>query len=127
MLFYDDQCQLCTGVIDKLRGQIPDQLQGQRSSQSLLFAPLHGPEAQRLRVEQPQFFNKQELPDAALLLVGDHLWSKSEALIRAGWLAGGVWRLAALGWFIPGFLRDWLYDHMARRRHLWPWSRKPIL
>jgi predicted DCC family thiol-disulfide oxidoreductase YuxK len=48
---------------------------------------------------------------------GERLLTRSAAALRVAKYLGGAWRLAAVAGLIPGFLRDALYDMVARHRH----------
>ncbi|MES0490118.1 MAG: DCC1-like thiol-disulfide oxidoreductase family protein [Leptospirales bacterium] len=52
---------------------------------------------------------------------GDHLYTKSEAVIQILRGLGGKYKLAVLLYIIPHRLRDWTYDKVARNRHKLPW------
>ncbi len=55
--------------------------------------------------------------DTMMLLEGNRLSTKSTALIRMAHYMGGVWPLAKLTLIIPRFMRDALYDVLARNRY----------
>ncbi len=61
----------------------------------------------------------EALPDSIVLIdqVGVH--TRSTAALRIARRLGFPWRLAVVGWVIPRFLRDWLYDFIARNRYAW--------
>lgn len=47
----------------------------------------------------------------------EEAFTKSDAVLRANWELGGVWRLGEVGRLLPRALRDWLYDRVARNRY----------
>ena len=47
----------------------------------------------------------------------ERLFTRSTAALRVARYLGGMWRLATVVAIIPRFLRDSLYDSMARHRH----------
>jgi predicted DCC family thiol-disulfide oxidoreductase YuxK len=47
----------------------------------------------------------------------ERLLTRSAAALRVAKYLGGAWRLAGVAGLIPGFLRDSLYDVVARHRH----------
>jgi predicted DCC family thiol-disulfide oxidoreductase YuxK len=59
-----------------------------------------------------------------LLLEDGRVWLKSEASIRIFEQLGFPWSLAAVGRLMPRFLRDRLYDILARNRFRWFGSRE---
>lgn len=53
-----------------------------------------------------------------LLLVENHtLYIKSSAILRVVRQLPFPWPAACVGWLLPRFLRDWLYDRIARNRY----------
>lgn len=42
---------------------------------------------------------------------------KSNAIIEIFWDFGGIWKLAIIGKILPLFLRDKIYDYIARNRY----------
>jgi predicted DCC family thiol-disulfide oxidoreductase YuxK len=58
--------------------------------------------------------------DTALVQTGGRVHARSEAVLRILSALGGGWRLlGGLGRCLPRFLRDAVYDFIARRRHTW--------
>ena len=55
--------------------------------------------------------------DTMMLLEGGRLTIKSTALIRMTRYLGGVWPLAMVALIIPRFIRDVLYDLVAKNRY----------
>jgi predicted DCC family thiol-disulfide oxidoreductase YuxK len=58
-------------------------------------------------------------PESVVLLEGGRLYSHSTAVLRIAGQLGGIWRLAAVGWLLPGRWRDALYRYVARHRYHW--------
>lgn len=109
VLFYDGGCGLChRAVIFALRRD---------QTARFLFAPLGGETYSRLIPTPPQ-----PLPDSLILLEGDRLFLRSGAVLRLLGSFGSGWRvLAILTGVCPKFIRDLLYDLVARfRRQLFP-------
>ncbi|WP_249355747.1 DCC1-like thiol-disulfide oxidoreductase family protein [Chloracidobacterium aggregatum] len=44
----------------------------------------------------------------------EQVFVRSTAALRIAAYLGGWWRWLTLGYVLPGFLRDWLYDAFAR-------------
>lgn len=106
-VYYDGTCGFChRGVLFLLRED--------RDGSALRFAPLQGssfanavPEAQRA-----------DLPDSIVVREpGGVLRVRSDGALLIGGALGGLWRpLAALARLIPRFLRDAVYNGIARVR-----------
>ena len=51
-----------------------------------------------------------------ILLNGQKIYIKSEAILKALQNKGGLWKMAGLFRIIPTFIRDCIYDFIARNR-----------
>jgi len=102
VLFFDGQCPLCSRLVAFM-------LWADRRG-SLRFAPLKGKTAaQWLKGVAP-------LPDSVVLVHQDRVLLRSEALLTALELLGGVWFTVRLFRVIPRGWRDVAYDVVARNR-----------
>lgn len=59
------------------------------------------------------------MPDSVVLLDRTGVYVRSEAVLRIGWLLGGVWRVSVLGYLIPGCIRNACYRGVAANRYRW--------
>lgn len=57
--------------------------------------------------------------DSMMLLEGTRLTMKSTAVIRISKYLGGAWPLCMGALIIPRFIRDILYDVIAKNRYRW--------
>ena len=57
--------------------------------------------------------------DSMMLLEGTRLTTKSTAVIRISKYLGGLWPLCMGALIIPRFIRDILYDVIAKNRYQW--------
>ncbi len=57
--------------------------------------------------------------DSMMLLEGERLTTKSTAVIRISKYLGGAWPLCMIMLIIPRFIRDFLYDVVAKNRYRW--------
>ena len=105
LIFYDGRCGLChRGVRFALRRD-----DGSRFA----FAPLQG----STFLEQIPAARRAGLPDSLLILHGDQLLVKSEAVLHLLEQLGGGWQFAArLARLLPLAFRDGLYERVARNR-----------
>jgi predicted DCC family thiol-disulfide oxidoreductase YuxK len=76
------------------------------------YAPLQGEAA------------KAHLPESVsaglrsvVLWTQGQYFEKSDAILMIFPQLGGVWRVFRLGWILPRFFRDWIYDFVARNRY----------
>jgi predicted DCC family thiol-disulfide oxidoreductase YuxK len=59
-------------------------------------------------------------PTASVYLIeGNNTYTKSTAVLRILRLLGGVWRVLYIFALIPRFMRDGIYDFIARHRYGW--------
>ena len=65
-----------------------------------------------------EFWDTETPPvDSILLIEGDMVYAKSEAVLRIGWRLAGSWRWVWWLRWVPRSLRDALYDEFARHRY----------
>lgn len=58
-------------------------------------------------------------PDTIVLIQNDRVYVKSAAALRIARRLTFPWPLLSLVWVLPGPVRDWAYDVVARRRYRW--------
>ena len=105
-LLYDGHCGLCSGVVQTL-------LRIDRRG-LFRFAPLQSAFA-KTRLAAAGL--DPAALDTVVLVEGDRVSVKSEAVLRIARLLGGPWRLLAVGWVLPKGARDAVYDWVARHRY----------
>ena len=105
VLFFDGTCVLCSRAVRLLAPAL--------RKRKVLLAPLSGSTA------SAQLHTARELPDSIVLLNHGNLYVQSEAVLRTLALIGGVWCLASPIRLVPKFLRDHLYEWIARNRYRW--------
>ena len=59
----------------------------------------------------------QEEGSTIVLRVGNRSYEKSGAILRIFYMLGGVWSIFAVFFILPPFMRDFLYDYIARNRY----------
>jgi predicted DCC family thiol-disulfide oxidoreductase YuxK len=107
ILFYDGYCGLCHRAVQFV-------LREDNQGRAFRFAPLQG-----------ETFKKsiggavrETLPDSLVVMAADGvLYIRSEAFLRILRRLGGGWKvLAGALSVVPGWLRDFVYDFVARVR-----------
>jgi predicted DCC family thiol-disulfide oxidoreductase YuxK len=106
VLFYDDRCGFCSATVRFVLKH--------ETAHDLRFASVHGPLAARVLGSAG--------PGSADSVVWydpmDHsVRVRSDATLEIARYLGGAWRVAAIGGVVPRFIRDGLYDLVARHRH----------
>ena len=115
IVFYDGYCGLCDRFVSFLVREDRDH--------HLYFAPLQG-EAARLRLPadlRPSGNEGSEVGElkTVVLLNSDGIHTRSDAALLAITRLGGVWSAARILLWIPRFIRDAVYDFVARHRYRW--------
>jgi predicted DCC family thiol-disulfide oxidoreductase YuxK len=57
--------------------------------------------------------------DSLVLIEGDKVYLRSEAALRTAKNLGGIWSLAYGLMLVPAFIRDGVYNWIARNRYHW--------
>ena len=106
IVFFDGVCNLCQGSVRYL---IKHDKKG-----VLKFASLQGNYAK-------DFVNETEIQSMQSILFfdGKMLYKKSTAVLKLSRLLGGWHQLLLLGYILPRFIRDRLYNIVAKNRYRW--------
>jgi predicted DCC family thiol-disulfide oxidoreductase YuxK len=106
IVFFDGVCNLCQGSVRYL---IKHDKKG-----VLKFASLQGNYAK-------DFVNETEIQSMQSIIFfdGKILYKKSTAVLKLSRLLGGWHQLLLLGYILPRFIRDWLYNIVAKNRYRW--------
>lgn len=107
-MFFDADCLLCNNGVQFI-------LRHERQPR-LSFAPINGQTWQKMFGA----LSTSEPPQTVVLVDGSGVHTKSKAVLRTQRHMGGAWKwLGALGTVVPSFVRDFLYDIIARNRYKW--------
>lgn len=106
IVFFDGVCNLCQGSVRYL---IKHDKKG-----VLKFASLQGNYAK-------DFVNETKIQSMQSILFfdGKMLYKKSTAVLKLSRLLGGWHQLLLLGYILPRFVRDWIYNIVAKNRYRW--------
>ena len=112
VIFYDGVCALCHFAVRFLIARDRDGV--------LRFAPLQGETFAAFCAATP----RQDGLDSVIYVrrygSGEaRVFVRSEAILQALRDIGGFWRVVSWARIIPRFMRDGLYDLIARRRYGW--------
>ena len=106
VIYFDGYCGLCNGFVDFVLAR--------DRARRFRFAPLQGTTA-RARFGDPGDVD----PTTILLEEEGTVFQRSTAALRIITALGGIWRLAGLLRLVPRFIRDAVYDWIARNRYGW--------
>ncbi len=105
IVFFDGVCGLCNHLVDFI-------LRKDREGR-ILLAPLQGETAQ----ERLPPGDRQNV-DTIVMLIDDHSYRRSSAIVRILWQLGGVWSfLGSLLWLVPLPLRNLGYRLVSSCRY----------
>ncbi len=108
IVLFDGVCNLCNQSVDFIV---------QRDKKDVFkFASLQSEFAQNLLKPFP--IDAQKL-DSVLLVKGGKLYQKSSAALQIARQLGGGWRLMYGFIIVPRFLRDFVYNIIAKNRYRW--------
>jgi predicted DCC family thiol-disulfide oxidoreductase YuxK len=108
VVLFDGVCNLCNGAVRFL-------VKIDRKK-FLRFSALQGRFAAQLKAHKlPDYQNAESI----LLYHNGDLYTHSDAVLKICDLLGGGWRMLYLLRFVPGGLRDRLYQLIARNRYRW--------
>lgn len=105
ILFYDGDCALCNRVVTFILNHEKDS--------KILFSPLDTAAAMELLSKHPSY-KKEE--DTVYFFDGNQLYSKSTAVLKLLPFLNGYVFVLRLGWLFPKWLRDKIYEEVAKRR-----------
>jgi predicted DCC family thiol-disulfide oxidoreductase YuxK len=108
IVLFDGICNLCNSSV---------QLIIENDSKNLFqFASLQSAFGQK-------FLQENNLPDDAfksiVLIDGEKFYTKSEAALRIGKELDGLYKVLRIFLWTPKFIRDFVYDYIAKNRYKW--------
>lgn len=108
ILFFDGVCNLCNASVQRV---IKADQKG-----IFRFASLQSEAAQERLADSD--LNPEELK-SVILYHRDQFYTRSNAVLESARLLGGTWSLLYVFKIIPRFIRDAIYDWVARNRYRW--------
>ena len=107
VILFDGECSLCSYSAQFILRRDPNK--------RFHFAALQSPSAQNLLRQAGQ--EPSLLPDSVILVEPGQVTTKSTAALRIARHLSGLWPFAAVFLLVPAFLRDGVYDFVARHRY----------
>lgn len=107
VVLYDGVCGLCNGFVQWVLKR--------DDGGTLKFATLQGDVGEAARASIPELANV----DSIVVLHKGGAWIRSTAALEVARYIGGGWSLAAAAYIVPRFIRDAVYDFVARNRYGW--------
>ena len=117
VLLFDGVCNLCNGFV---------QFVIKRDSKARFrFAALQSNSAQAL-LEQAGYANREDL-DTVVLIENGKIYTHSDVALQVTGKLGGLWPLFSIFWVLPKFIRDAIYNWVARNRYRWFGKREACM
>jgi predicted DCC family thiol-disulfide oxidoreductase YuxK len=108
IILFDGVCNLCNSSVQFI-------LKRDKKDQ-FLFASLQGRTGQ-------EYLRTFQLPadtfNSFLLVEGDHYYTRSASALRIARYLGGAWPLLYAFMIVPRFIRDAVYNLIAKNRYRW--------
>jgi len=108
ILFFDGYCNLCSSSVRFIERH--------QKKNVFRFLPLQSDEA---AVLLERMKGEGNLPDSIILLHKEKVYTKSSAAIQIALKLRFPWPVLSVVYIVPGFLRDYIYDQIARNRLKW--------
>jgi predicted DCC family thiol-disulfide oxidoreductase YuxK len=115
VVLYDGTCGLCSKSVRWILRHEADH--------ELVFAPLQGETAEKLRVRHPEI--PTTLDSVVLVDEADHVWLRSKTFLRVAKHLRAPWRIGYHLRWLPAFVLDLGYRVIARLRYR-IWGRADV-
>lgn len=112
VIFFDGVCNLCNASVQFVLTH--------EKRDYFRFSALQGDYVRKLL---PQFDIEIGNSNSVVLLENGLLYTKSSAALRIARRLNGLWPLLYSLIIVPKFLRDWVYNIIAKNRYKW-WGRQ---
>ena len=109
IILFDGVCNLCNGAINFIIKRDKHKV--------FVYASLQSEIGQKLIAERN--INTQEIDSILLIDPGIAYYHKSTAALQIAKHLRGGYPLLSVFLILPKFLRDWVYDIIARNRYKW--------
>ena len=90
-----------------------------QSKEGVNLLSLAGPQVMQYLLDQKAVSKKDEMPGSVILWMDNKPYIRSDGALLAIAQLGGIYRAAAWLRIIPKFIRDTVYDWIARNRYKW--------
>lgn len=108
IILFDGVCNLCNGAITFII---------KRDKKDVFrYAPLQSTIGKELAAKH---YIDLDSVDSIILISDNKAVAKSTAALRIAKHLSGGWPLMVVFLVLPAFLRDWVYDFIARNRYKW--------
>lgn len=109
ILIYDNDCKLCQQAVKFLKIK--------NGPSGFEFIPSTDPVSDKYLITWQ--LPKETTGKSVILIENNKVYTKSTAVIKALQKRGGIWRISVVLLVIPAFMRNLVYDLVARNRKRW--------
>lgn len=110
VVLFDGVCNFCNGSVNFIIDRDP--------TARFRFAAQQSDAARELLAARGVTLPEGD-PEGILLVVGDKVYRDSGAALRIAAGLRGFFKVLAVFWLVPWFLRDFVYKLIARNRYRW--------
>ena len=108
VLLFDGVCNLCNGAINFVIDRDP--------KATVKFAALQSEQGKALIA---RYLSNTEVKDSLILIENGKAYQQSGAALRVAKYLNGAWPLLYVFIVVPPFIRNWVYDYVAKNRYNW--------
>ena len=116
LLLFDGVCNLCNSSVQFVLNK--------DKQNKFTFASLQSDAAKEILL---QFGETNLNLDSIILITDAKIYSKSSAILKVSKLIGGFYSLSIIFYIIPKFIRDKMYDFVAKNRYKWYGKRESCM
>ncbi|MBK0381483.1 thiol-disulfide oxidoreductase DCC family protein [Pedobacter sp. SD-b] len=107
IILFDGVCNLCNGFVQKVIAA--------DKKDYFRLASLQSAQAKELLKEHPEYEDLKTI----IFLENGHVYTHSTAALKISKHLKGFWPLLQIGYVFPAFLRDGVYNFIAKNRYRW--------
>ena len=111
VIFFDGYCNLCSFSIDLISAK--------NTESSFTFVPLQSKLALGLLTQNGYSVEKIKTLENVVYLRRGQLMVKSDAILAILFDLGGIYRLSYVLYLLPTFIRNEIYNFIAKKRYQW--------
>lgn len=108
IILFDGVCNLCNNAINFVIQRDP--------KNSFLYAPLQSKNGEQLIKKYNIDTSKV---DSIILIKNNRTYLKSTAALIISQELSGLWPAMVVFLIVPNFIRNWVYDYIAKNRYKW--------
>lgn len=108
LVLFDGVCHFCNNSVNFIIDRDP--------KKKFVFAPL---QSERAGKALTQFKESNNVIDAIILIQNNKIYKRTRAALEIAKQLNGLWPLCYVFIIVPGFIRDFIYNLIAKNRYRW--------